>query len=342
VRQRDLRPEHIYDFLDSEIQSDSEECSAEEPVLSVDSILPDDLLERILAFLPIASVFRAGTVCKRWRSITLSEKFLWQCSKMPAQKPWYFMFMNSEDPSGFTFDPVLKKWYNFSLPFIATSSWAIASSFGLVCFMDNSNRNRIYVCNPITKDRRKLPEPLESRVADYSALAITVNKHTNTYTVVVVRSKQVPDDILHWNLSVDVYDSSSSAWDGSVSQVLKGWRGGEESVICNGVLYCLIYSTAMVGNSENRHGLLIYDISNTLLQVLPISMPCSLTCGRLMNLKERLVMVGGIGRVDRPDIIKGIGIWELDKVEWREISRMPHRFFQGFGEFDDVFSSSGT
>ncbi|GLJ44902.1 hypothetical protein SUGI_0945330 [Cryptomeria japonica] len=342
VRHRDLRPEPIYHSLDFETHSDNEDCSNEETLLCIDSVLPDDLLERILSFLPIASVFRAGTVCKRWRSITLSEKFLWQCSKMPAQKPWYFMFTNSEDPSGFAFDPVLKKWYNFSLPCIGTSSWFVASSFGLVCFMDNANRNHVYVCNPITRNRLRLPEPPEPRVSDYSALAITVNKHTNTYIIVVARSKQVPHDYLQWNLSIDVYDSLDGVWNSSVSQVLNGWRGGDEAVICNGILYCLIYSTAMSGNSENRHGLIIYDTSNALLQVLPISMPCSLTCGRLMNLKERLVMVGGIGRVDRPDIIKGIGIWELDKVEWREISRMPHRFFQGFGEFDDVFSSSGT
>ena len=57
---------------------------------------------------------------------------------------------------------------------------------------------------------------------------------------------------------------------------------------------------------------------------------------------ERLVMVGDIGKADRPGIIKGIGIWELDMFELREIARMPHKFFQGFGEFDDVFSSSGT
>lgn len=335
------RPQQCSDVLDFESYSDNEECS-EEHLLSLDVILPDDLLERILTLLPIASVFRAGIVCKRWNSITNSKKFMWQWSKVPSQKPWYFMFTNSEDASGFAYDHVLKKWYNFGLPCIDTSSWFVASSFGLVCFMDNTNRNQLYVCNPVTKDNKKLPDPPELKISDYSALAMTVNQQTNTYTVVVARSKQVPDDYLQWNLSIEVYDSVLQKWISSVSEVLRGWRGGDEGVICNGVLYCLIYSTAMVGNSENRHGLIIYDLSNASLKILSISMPCSLTCGRLMNLKERLVMVGGIGKADRPGIIKGIGIWELDRFEWREIARMPHKFFQGFGEFDDVFSSSGT
>ena len=47
-------------------------------------------------------------------------------------------------------------------------------------------------------------------------------------------------------------------------------------------------------------------------------MPCPLTCGRLMNLKGKMVMVGGIGKHDRPDIIKGIGIWVLNGKELRK------------------------
>ena len=100
------------------------------------------------------------------------------------------------------------------------------------------------------------------------------------------------------------------------------------------------------GSPENRHGLIAYNLSSRLAPGLltrsSIPVPCSLTCGRLMNLKDKLVMVGGIGKQDRPDIIKGIGIWILNGKEWQEIARMPHKFFQGFGEFDDVFASSGT
>jgi hypothetical protein len=61
-----------------------------------------------------------------------------------------------------------------------------------------------------------------------------------------------------------------------------------------------------------------------------------------MNCAGRLIMVGGIGTAD---VVKGIGIWQLLPGSWRswiEISRMPNKFFRGFGEFDDVFSSSGS
>lgn len=318
------------------------------PSVSLDLLLPDDLLERILAHLPISSVFRAGCVCKRWNEIVRSKRFLGNFSPpCKSLKPWYFMFTCNEASTGYAYDPVFRKWYGgLELPCIETSSWFVSSSCGLLCFMDNETRTRLFVCNPITKDWKRLNEPPGGKFSDYSALSISVDRASRGYTVAVVKSKQVPGDFLQWDLSIHVYGSETKLWITSTKEILTGWRGGDESVICNGVLYFLVYCTGVVNNVESRHSLVMYELSTAYprgsLVRSSIPVPCSLTCGRLMNLRDRLVMVGGIGKQDRPDIIKGIGIWELHKREWREVSRMPHRFFQGFGEFDDVFASSGT
>ncbi|CAI9763827.1 unnamed protein product [Fraxinus pennsylvanica] len=313
--------------------------------VSVDLLLPNDLLERILACLPVASIFRAGCVCKRWRDIVSSERFLRDFSRLSSQKPWYFMFTSSDEPVGYAYDPVLRKWYGIDLPCIETSSWFISSSCGLVCFMDSDSRSRLYVCNPITKCFKGLDEPPGPKFSDYSALAISVNRLSHSYNAFIVKSKQVPGDFFQWDLSIHVYKSETMSWVTTLTEVLTGWRAGDESVICDGVLYFLIYSTGG-GGTDNRHGLIMYNLTSrmphSLLMKSFIPVPCSLTCGRLMNLKEKLIMVGGIGKQDRPDIIKGIGIWSLNGKEWQEIARMPHKYFQGFGEFDDVFASCGT
>lgn len=326
----------------SEINDDG---NKEVAMISMDVILPDDLLERILSYLPIASIFRAGCVCKRWHEIVSSRRFLWNLSQVLSQKPWYFMFTSSDEPVGYAYDPILRKWYGIELPCIQASNWFIASSCGLVCFMDNDSRSSLYVCNPITKNCRRLEDPPGLKFSDYSALAISVNKVTRSYSISVVKSKQVPGNFFQWDLSVHMYNSERMIWATPLTEVLTGWRGGDESVICNGVLYFLIYSTGG-GVPESRHGLITYNLtsrsSHGLLMKSFIPAPCSLTCGRLMNLKEKLIMVGGIGKQDRPDILKGIGIWALQGKEWQEIGRMPHKYFQGFGEFDDVFASSGT
>ncbi|XP_050203359.1 F-box/kelch-repeat protein At3g61590 [Mercurialis annua] len=323
----------------------SDECNKENNAISLDLILPDDLLERILAYLPIASIFRAGSVCKRWREIVSSRRFLWNFSRVLSQKPWYFMFTSSDEPVGYAYDPILRKWYGIDLPWIETSNLSIASSCGLVCFMDNDRRSKLYVCNPITKFCKKLEEPLGLKIADYSALAISVDRIAHGYTISIVKSKEVPGNFFQWDLTIYTYDSDTRMWLTSWSEVMTGWRSGHESVICGGVLYVLIYSTGG-GMPENRHGLITYNLSSRsshgLLIMSFIPVPCPLTCGRLMNLKDKLVMVGGIGKPDRPDIIKGIGIWILNGREWQEMGRMPHKYFQGFGELDDVFGSSGT
>ncbi|KAK9910263.1 hypothetical protein M0R45_034231 [Rubus argutus] len=283
----------------------SDEGNQEVTIVSVESFLPDELLERIIAYLPIASIFRAQSVCKGGMAL---------------------------------------KWYGIELPCIQTSNWFIASSCGLVCFMDNESRSELYVCNPLTKIYKKLEEPPGLRFSDYSALAISANRNPDSYTITMVKSKQVPGNFVQWDVSVHIYGSQTTMWLSPVTEVLTGWRGGDESVICDGVLYFLIYSTGG-GAPENRHGLLSYNLSarsshgQLIRSFIPV--PCALTCGRLMNLKEKLVMVGGIGKADRPDIIKGIGIWILNGKGWQEIARMPHKYFQGFGEFDDVFASSG-
>ncbi|GLT46607.1 hypothetical protein SLA2020_203510 [Shorea laevis] len=317
--------------------------SNKEAVVSVDLILPDDLLERILAYLPIASIFRAGSVCKRWHEIVSSRRFLWNFSHVLSQKPWYFMFTSSDEPVGYAYDPILRKWYSIDLPCIQTPSWFISSSCGLVCFMDNDSRSELYICNPITRLCKKIEELPGLRFSDYSALAISVNRTLRNYTISIVKSKQVPGNFFQWDLSIHIYESETMMWMTSLTEVLTGWRGGDESVVCGGVLYFLIYSTG-VGTSENRHGLITYNLTSCSAPLIRsfIPVPGPLTCGRLMNIREKLVMVGGIGKQDRPDIIKGIGIWELNGRDWHEVAKMPHKYFQGFGEFDDVFASSGT
>eukprot|EP00249_Psilotum_nudum_P015864 c25558_g2_i3 orf=234-1457(+) len=304
--------------------------------------LPDDLWERILSVLPVTNILRAGTVCKRWNSIISSKRFLNLRAGVDFDRAWYFMYKDYRNAAGLAYDPLSRKWHSFGLPYVDTSSWFVASANGLVCFMDNSNGGSIlYVFNPMTKIHRKLPEPAEKWNSDYYTVSLTVHKETKALTAVVARSNQMPDDYSHWNLTIEVYESESNKWRTTAKTLLHGWRGGENSVICNGIFYCVTYSTAMVGGvseDTSRHGLVTYRLSDCALNASSMAMPCSLTCVKLMNCKDRLLMVGGIGK---SDIIKGIGIWELD-TEWREIAKMPNKYFRGFGEFDDVFASSGS
>ncbi|GMI79976.1 HAWAIIAN SKIRT [Hibiscus trionum] len=179
------------DIGEFESFSELSDESNKETTISVDSIQPDDLLEQILSYLPIVSIFRAGSVCRKWHEIISSKRFLWNFLHVLLQKPWYFMFTSGDEPVGYAYVPILRKWYSIELPCIQTPNWFIASLCGLVCFMDNDNRSELYVCNPITKICKKLEEPRGMKFSDYSALSISVNRMSLNYIVSIVKSKQL-------------------------------------------------------------------------------------------------------------------------------------------------------
>ncbi|KAH1204703.1 F-box/kelch-repeat protein [Glycine max] len=231
-----------------------EEVDKEGTSVYVGALLPDELVERILAYLPPLQAFSEQDVCVKDGMRLLPLK---------------------------------------------------------VCFMNNDSRSKLCMCNPITKKNyRKLDGPLGLKSRDYNALAMSMNKKSHNYKVAIVKSKQIPEDFVQWGISIHIYDSKNETRMTNSTEVLMGWRGGNESVICNGVLYFLVYSVMGVP-SESCHALIAYDISHcssqTTLRRSFIALPCSPTCGRLMNMNEKLVKVGEIGKHDRPDITKRVG-----------------------------------
>nr|XP_043608061.1 F-box/kelch-repeat protein At3g61590-like [Erigeron canadensis] len=317
----------------------------EESIVTIE-ILPDDMHERILSCLPISAIFKASCVCKKWNHIIHSKKFILNDATFLSEKPWYFMFTSSVEPVGYLYDSGMRKWYNYELPFMVHHTWNIAPSRGLVCFMDDVTNKEIYICNPITRDYKVIKNPPCVGFPVYSALAFSVDQSKSKYTISIVRSMQASDDFFLWDFSIHVYNSNDNIWLPPMMGAMKRWRPGDISVICDDILYVLVFCT-IPNEVQNLHGVITYNLDNTepLTGVLKdesvISAPCALTCGRLMNVQKKLVLVGGIGRPNRSGVIKGVGIWVLDGRVWTEMTRMPHKYVQGFGELDDVFASTG-
>ncbi|CAM8876990.1 unnamed protein product [Rhodiola kirilowii] len=312
------------------------------------SIFHDDLLERILVYLPIASIIRAGIVCKKWREITSSKRFLWNVSQTGQQKPWYI----SEFYTWYVYDPIIQKWQGRDfLDMMISNMYYCDSSDGLVCFVHNAE---IHVCNPITKEHKKLHEPpgtslgfscypafINMSVSRHPPLFnIWVNRRSHNYIVSALYCEEVADS--HGEFSFQVYDSATMKWTTSRPEIMTGWTSGCKSVICNGVLYFLIYSLG-TGHGPREYGLLAHNFSSdsssdgTLINSF-IPLPCSVICG-LINLKEKLIMVGAIGRPCHEELNLGFSIWLLKGKDWQEISRITHTCFYNSGL---LFDSSGA
>ena len=52
----------------------TEDTNDDDSKVSLDAVLTDDLLEKVISFLPVASVIRSGSVCKRWYEIVHARR----------------------------------------------------------------------------------------------------------------------------------------------------------------------------------------------------------------------------------------------------------------------------
>ncbi|KAL3726666.1 hypothetical protein ACJRO7_031554 [Eucalyptus globulus] len=311
------------------------ECDRSAKV-SMDWVLPDDLLEQILACLPFADLGRAGAVCPRWRGIITSRSFREIILHGVSQRPWLL------GPPGLAFDPVYSVWCKLDssrskapAPFMLK----VVASTGLISVLGEykNGYSGLIVCNPLTRKWRIIGRsPRVENVFD-TTLAITVSRTTSSYKVSTVTTKDLPGVLIGRELSIELYNSETKMWVTCMTEVLRGWRSGYDSAICDGVLYFSIYPTGDV-SPENSCGLVMYDLSgrcsNGLLASF-VPVPCSLPRGSLMNMQEKLVLVGDISKDDRSlfTSMKGVGIWVLNGREWHEIARMPDDLFLGFGSY---------
>jgi hypothetical protein len=92
------------------------------------SLLTDEVIEIILAFLPITDLLNAALVCKEWRSFIASSHLLRALSfSIHASKPWLFVLGQSKSllPAKnrvMGFDPLAWRWNRIGLPALMDSN----------------------------------------------------------------------------------------------------------------------------------------------------------------------------------------------------------------------------
>ncbi|XP_031287036.1 F-box only protein 13-like [Pistacia vera] len=176
--------------------------------------LNQDLLERVLSWLPTSTFFRLSSVCKRWKSVADSSSFKVACSQIPSRDPWFLMVDRHLNHS-VVFDSAEKGWKGLKHPPLLqqkskSDCMPVAASGGLVCFR-NASGNFI-VCNPVTGSCRKLP-PLDLAPENQSLHAIVMDQcsqYDSSYKLVLVFG-ELP------KLSFKVYNSSGNCWEEEIS-----------------------------------------------------------------------------------------------------------------------------
>ncbi|KAJ7536660.1 hypothetical protein O6H91_12G076700 [Diphasiastrum complanatum] len=266
--------------------------------------LPDELLERVLSFLPVCSILQCRCVCVRWKVILSSHSFFSHWNEVAALVPWFLMFRSGGVLSAYS--PSIDLWHDLPLSLGFALSAVVASAGGLLCLRSSaiSGAAHLAVSNPLTSSSRVLPEL--SRIRSPFIIGMVADQQTNTYKILVsgTATHSFCKDIL-----TEIFDSATGSWD------YHGWSDLEALQECSGMralwidgsFYCL---------SIPLYQVLSYDMQqkqwkNLINLKAPIS---SLYSASLLACNGRLVLAGKINSKTstQSERAKNICIWELE------------------------------
>ncbi|KAL5992858.1 hypothetical protein ACLOJK_013777 [Asimina triloba] len=280
--------------------------------------LPDELVERILAFLPVSTVLRCRTVCKHWNSLLSSPTFidLWAAL---APRTLLFLIYHS---GGFVaaYLPRSRRWANLPLydrcSLDPTQVLLLASSDGLICFRNrNSDYPTLMICNPLTQTRRVLPEMLQIRYIDI--IGMVADRASGDYRVLVTGTTEPASS----ESITEVYDSTTGTWAHhcrSRHEFLQFWYE-VHALFHDGSFYCL----ATPVNTLQGYRLISYNLERRNWVDLNVKMPAGdIRCPSLVVCKGKLLLTG---KIMEDYLIRSICIWELrwESLRWVKVGVVP-------------------
>ncbi|PKA64023.1 F-box only protein 13 [Apostasia shenzhenica] len=307
--------------------------------------LNEDLLEKVLSWLPPASFFCLRSVCRRWGSVVSSPSFLLACSQIPFRAPWFLMVDENLDHSIF-FDSSEWNWKSLNRPcsLNQASYIPIASAGGLLCFRSASGE--LMAWNPVTGAGRQLPPSGETQALQALAMSSSA-KDPSSYRITLI-SGSPP------NLSFRTFHSEKNLWEDEVTLASKP-ETDTVSGGAGGAVYFLNKSGDVVAANMQRNpskqfsSVVTTDDGDELVYFLSPSgavVACNLTSRSFLEL-PRLMPFGSEYSVDvvasRGEMLvvllseffgtASLRMWRFAKEErlWRQAAAMPpamsHEFF---------------
>lgn len=271
---------------------------------------PEDLVEAVVARLPIATFFRFRSVCRKWNSLLDSNSFSQQCAQVEQAQPWFYTISHENAYVGAMYDPSMKQWHHPNIPPLPTKAivMPVASAGGLICFLDIGHRY-FFVCNPLTRSFKELP-PRSVRIWSRVAVGMTLNGHSASegYKVLWVGSEG----------EYDVYDSVNNSWtcQGSMPLGMKlplSLNFCSQSVHVGRTLYFM---------RSVPEGIVSYNVDTGVWKQFIIPNPLHMTDYSLAECRGQIMLVGLLTK----NAATCVCIWELQKMTllWKEVDRMPN------------------
>ncbi|KAG0577685.1 hypothetical protein KC19_5G173100 [Ceratodon purpureus] len=220
-------------------------------------LLPQELRVEIFSRLDAHSVIRLQSVCRDLRDVTrllrsfpVSDRVI-TSKDQHAFAPVAFLVAKGQKWIWAGYDPAAKLWKwlpSFSALLVATDhpdtvlaasdGLLCASSNGLICALVRGTIFPVTVCNPLTREHRRLPPLTKPRCPDL--LHILRDQKSNRYRIIASGGYSLIAGEYTIIRKTECYDSSTNSWT-ETSKVPQGLRlqRYQNGVYSNGFLYCL-------------------------------------------------------------------------------------------------------
>ncbi|CDP01199.1 unnamed protein product [Coffea canephora] len=282
------------------------------------SRLPEDILERVLSFLPLKTFLSLRSTCKHFKSLLFSPSFISKhspASPTSSSSPFSSFLLLSHHQFSCKcplYDTVQNAWRNLPLSYSPTVSPAqscslLSVSHGRLCFSHPSSSSFI-VCNLLSRSSRVVKYPK----FPCSFESLTLVSTSTGYKLLMMSSSGSSNTAF-------VYDSGIHLWQQfqGINLILNN-QGG---VFHEGKLYFI--------TTEPFH-ILCFDLETGSWERSPIQLPNQLAFARLVSDGDRkLYLIGGIGS---DGISRSLKLWELsgDGENWAEVERLPEMMVKKF------------
>ncbi|CAM6015514.1 unnamed protein product [Sphagnum balticum] len=307
--------------------------------MAIWGVLPEELLEHILAYIPFPHLSCIVTVCKRWQSLIHCPLFLQthaeNTSQWPSYGPVHYnvkMLENGEFHwSGYCkFTNTWQKLPPLSLPCLAGKQvWSGAG--GLLCFYNRDNMGRLTVCNPVTKRWRELP-PMNQKWRWPCVTHMIIDESTKAYKIVMAGNEAYPRNSSSYrSKSTEVYDSLLDTWQLSGSLPKDLYLDTQDGVLYNGLLYCTAQKTRTEMSDEllAHDALVAYDVQRGMWIEVCSQLPDSSAHQTPLSCGGHMVMV--VEPLDNDDAEGRVYVLDATTKNWSLLTIMPPSLHKKLG-----------
>ncbi|KAJ7277581.1 hypothetical protein O6H91_Y389300 [Diphasiastrum complanatum] len=312
------------------------------------SALPEELLQSVLACLPLACAARLRCVCKKWSSI-LGSRELESVRTLvaPARKPW-FVFLASgrgywqKDWWCAAYDPSDRKWRRLALKLDSRNDFSlfltsVGSTLCVATHLKSKNCSELWMCNPFTGTKMSIPSPPSRFCLGPPDLfqtpsagnlpeffqAMIINHVTGNFKLVVQG----------YYKTIEEYNSVTKSWTIIRTNPPSHIQFSVAHPICGEILYCL---------AKNPTRVVAYDVNYHRWNDSVVLVDASVHRPHLVKYQDELLLVGAVKRTEGMEIgtISRTCVWKLNLLErkWEEMVAMPVAIQEKFLERHDCSS----